>query len=129
MAGAVGRSRRELEILIADLDALPYYPDLAIRSSGELAATWVSGGGEGLHWNACLIRFEGDNEPDVQLSEPLQFESWRKADEPDHAFVRTSAGEDLQPLFLKDGSLAVVSPIQDLRANRYGFTFWRFKTR
>jgi len=57
---------------VADLDALSNYPDLAIRSSGELAATWVSGAGEGLHWNACLIRFESDNEPDVQLSEPLQ---------------------------------------------------------
>jgi hypothetical protein len=55
----------------------------------------------------------------------MQADSWAKSEEPDHVLVRSTAGEYIQPLFLKDGSLAVVSPIQ--KADARGFTFWRFK--
>jgi hypothetical protein len=114
VAGQVGGPRRDLEV----------------RSSGELAATWVTGAAEELRWRACVIRFErGDDEPVVALSEPLRIQSWSKIDAPDSIFVQTAAGEYLQPVFLKDGSLSVVTPIQDPKANRYGFTFWRFKIR
>jgi hypothetical protein len=115
---------------VADVDALSYYPDLAVRSSGELAATWVSGAGEALRWRACVIRFErGEDEPVVALSEPLRIKSWSKVDAPDPIFVQTAAGEYLQPVFLEDGTLSVVTPIQDPKADRYGFTFWKFKIR
>jgi len=63
------------------------------------------------------------------LAGPMQTDSWTKSEAPDHVLVRTTAGEYLQPIFLKDGSLAVVSPIQDVKADRYGFTFWRFEAR
>ena len=115
---------------VADVDALSYYPDLAVRSSRELAATWVSGAGEALRWRACVIRFErGEDEPVVALSEPLRIKSWSKVDAPDPIFVQTAAGEYLQPVFLEDGTLSVVTPIQDPKADRYGFTFWKFKIR
>ena len=111
---------------VANADAVSYYPDLAVRPSGELAATWFSGAGESLHWYACVIRFSPDaGQPSIAISDRLQTDSWTKSDEPDHALVRSTAGEYLQPLFLKDGTLAVVSPIQGLKA---GFTFWRLQT-
>jgi len=113
---------------IADPDALSYYPDLAVRSPGALGATWFSGAGDSLHWHACVIQFApGDGQPTVLMSAPFQIDSWTKSDEPDHPLVRSSAGEYLQPLFLKDGTLAIISPIQDPKANRRGFTFWSFK--
>jgi hypothetical protein len=59
----------------------------------------------------------------------MQTSSWAKAGEPDHVLVRTTAGEYLQPIFLKDGTLAIASPIQDEKTNRYGFTFWKFGQR
>jgi hypothetical protein len=112
---------------IAEADALAYFPDLA-AGSGKLAATWFTGAGESLHWHACVIQFGGDGEqPRVSLSSPLQTEAWTKADEADHVRVRDTAGEYLQPVFLNDGTLAVVSPIQDEKANRLGFTFWKFR--
>jgi hypothetical protein len=52
-----------------------------------------------------------------------------EANEPDHVLTRTTAGEYLQPIFLGDGTLAVVSPLGNPKINRYGFTFWTFSTR
>jgi hypothetical protein len=43
--------------------------------------------------------------------------------------MRSAAGEYLPVAFLRDGSLAVVSPIQNERAGRYGFTWWRIVVR
>lgn len=113
---------------VAEIEALSYFPDLVVGSSGELAATWFSGVAESLRWHTCAIQFDkGADRPRVILSAPMETEAWTRADEPDHALVRTAAGEYLQPILLKDGSLAVVSPIQDEKTDRYGFTFWRFK--
>jgi hypothetical protein len=115
---------------IANSEALSYYPDLAAGSSGELAATWFSGAGESLHFNACLIRFgQGVEQPHISLANPVQPDSWTKTGQPDHVLVRTTAGEYLQPISFKDGTFAVVSPIQDVSANQFGFTFWRFAPR
>jgi hypothetical protein len=114
---------------VSDTDALPYFPDLAASPTGELAATWFSGVAESLRWHLCTIQFDKDAEhPRVTISAPLETSAWTMADEPDHVLVRTTAGEYLQPIFLKDGRVAVVSPIQDEKTDRYGFTFWRFKT-
>lgn len=41
--------------------------------------------------------------------------------------ARSPAGQYLPVLFLRDGDLAVVSPIQNKEMNHYGFSFWRFK--
>jgi BNR repeat-like domain len=113
---------------IAEPDALSYFPDLTVSSTGELAATWSSGAGEDLHWHASVVRFKhGVGQPQVVTSAPLQTEVWTKTKSLGDAYVRSTAGEYLQPLFLRDGTLAVVSPIQDSKGKRQGFTFWRFR--
>jgi hypothetical protein len=115
---------------VADTDALPYYPDLAVGPAGKLGATWFSGAGESLHWHACIVQFSGGTgQPRIFLTAPLQTDSWTEANEPDHVLVRATAGEYLQPIFLSDGTLVVVSPMGNPKINRYGFTFWRFNTR
>jgi hypothetical protein len=130
LAQSVDRGLTWKTYKVADADTLSYYPDLAVATSGDLAATWFSGAGESLRWRAGLIQFaRGDAQPRVLLSAPMQTSSWAKAGEPDHVLVRTTAGEYLQPIFLKDGTLAIASPIQDEKTNRYGFTFWKFGQR
>lgn len=99
-----------------------------MRSPGELAATWFSGAGESLRFHTCLIQFgRGEGRPRVIVASAMEADIFRKTDEPDHVIVRGTGGEYLQPIFLTDGTLAVVSPIQDVKRNRYGFTFWNFE--
>ena len=115
---------------VASADSLPYYPDLVMGPSGKVGATWFSGAGDSLRWRACLIQWDqGRTQPRIVLSPPMPTMSWTKADEPDHVLVPTTAGEYLQPLFLKDGTLTVVGPIQDVKSSHYGFTFWKFASR
>lgn len=111
---------------IAETDALAYYPYLTARHSGELAATWFSGAANELHWQACMIRLPDQGEPQVTRSSLLTAESWRTSDALVKSPVRDAAGEYLAALFLRDGNLAVVSPIQNSAAKRFGFSFWKF---
>jgi hypothetical protein len=54
----------------------------------------------------------------------LTLESWRG--DPPHA---DTGGEYIATAFLRDGSVAVVTPIQHASAHRLGFTWWRFLAR
>jgi hypothetical protein len=104
-----------------------YYPYLVARGKGELAATWFSGIGPA--WKAHVARI---NVPDAGAPSMRETtivpESWgltsRRGERPD---MRSSAGEYLPVAFLRDGSIAVVSPIQHESAQRYGFAFWRVR--
>ena len=119
--GATWRSWR-----IASSDSIPYYPYLIARGVGELAASWLTGQGAALHANVALIRVGPDSTPPVVARAPaFQFESFLLpgfgADG-----VRESAGEYLPMAFLPDGSLGLVTPIQNASAKRMGFTWRRF---
>ncbi len=67
-----------------------------------------------------------DEQPHVVLSEPLRFESWM---EYDGEWMRDTAGEYVPVAYLQDGDLAVVTPLQDARTNRFGFSWWRLELR
>jgi len=109
-------------------DTLSYFPYLTARGAGELAATWFSGAGESLHWQVCKIQ-TGDLSAPPQLirSAQLRTDSWRANWVSGGGPVRSTAGEYLPVLFLRNGDLAVVTPIQNKEMNHYGFSFWRFK--
>jgi hypothetical protein len=115
--------------MIAEADELFYYPYLTAYGSGELAATWFSGAGANLHWQACRIQMTDRGEPQLTRSATLTTESWSATDAHGNPPVRDTAGEYLAALFLRDGSLAVVSPIQNAAQKRFGFSFWRFSNR
>jgi hypothetical protein len=111
---------------IADTPAPAFFPYLVARGSGELAATWFTASKDhrdDLRWQVAQI--DGER---VAASSPLQLESRRKRDGSE-AFVNDPGGEYLAVAFLRDGSIAVVSPIQNRPEGRVGFTFWRFAER
>ena len=104
-------------------DTLSYYPYLTARGTAELAATWFSGAGKNLTWQVCKIQV-GDPIARLQItkSKQLSSDSWDAI--PDGAPVRSTAGEYLPVMFLRDGDIAVASPIQnrwspDALATRY----------
>jgi len=109
---------------LAPVDEFVYYPYLAARGDGDLAATWFSGFGP--TWKAHVARIRGT----TLIETPFVPEIWglssRRGENPT---MRSAAGEYLPVAFLRDGSIAVVSPIQNEGANRYGFTFWRVRAR
>lgn len=104
-------------------EPVAYYPYLAARGAGELAATWFVKTADPRSWRVALLDARGET-PRVRRSAPLSLESWRgdprRADE---------GGEYLAVRFLRDGDAAVVTPIQNASGGRLGFTWWRFGDR
>lgn len=114
---------------VADIDALSYFPYLAAQGPGELAATWFSGAGEALQWNLARIQVGSrEAQPQVMQLSGLKTDSWIAGSQ-NSSPVRDTAGEYLSVLFLHNGGLAVVSPIQNPETKRLGFSFWRFTER
>jgi hypothetical protein len=103
-----------------------YYPYLAARGQGELAATWFSGW-SGM-WQAHVARIdvgEGDAPPRMAEAPGFKPDSWQWYTPQEFPPVRDTAGEYLPVIFLRSGGLVVVSPIQSKRENRVGFSFWK----
>jgi hypothetical protein len=110
--------------VITSRDVL-YYPYLVARGEGQLAATWFSGHGDTLR--AHVARFDaGDSgaPPRVIESPAFEIDSWTG---PESAPVQDSAGEYLAVTFLSHGGLGVVGPIQNARAKRFGFSWWKIE--
>ncbi len=103
-------------------DSTPYFPYLTARGRTELGATWITGTEDGLQWHAAIIDARDASPPRVQESRPMYLDS-RTGTPP-----RTDAGgEYLAARFLSDGTLGVVTAIQDKALGRLGFTLWRFR--
>ncbi|MGA7522844.1 MAG: sialidase family protein [Acidobacteriaceae bacterium] len=120
-----GRTWRQWRI--ARIDAVSYFPYLTAEGRGELAATWFSGAGEALQWHLARIHVgRGKAQPQVAEVSGLRTDSWTVSDESPSP-VRDTAGEYLSVAMLRDGDLAVVSPIQNPATRRLGFSFWRFR--
>jgi len=106
-----------------------FFPYLAARGAGELAATWSSGAGATLQWHLAHLAVRDDGRPPrVVESAPYRTDVWRIrgggfTDPP----IRDTAGEYLAVAFLRDGTLAVVTPIQ--APGRRGFAWWSFELR
>lgn len=96
-----------------------FFPYLAARDAGELAATWFAGRGDSLAAHVARIDVGGDGAPEVVEAPAFRPRSWTPDDPP----VRDPAGEYLPVIFLADGGLAVASPIQDAAGERFGFAF------
>ena len=109
---------------VSEEAAPAYFPYLVARGARELAATWFSGSGDDLA--AHLVRIEvpeaADTPLDIERSEPFELDAWLEVDQ--DAPARTPAGEYIPVLFLADGRLAVVTPIQDIVKDRWGFSWW-----
>ncbi len=104
--------------------AIAYFPYLVAKGSGQLAATWFRRHGEALDAHAALVTIEpAGGLAAVLRSAPLTLDSWTDTE---NGRSLDPAGEYLPVAFLASGDLAVVSPIQNARDGRFGFTWWRF---
>ena len=107
-----------------------YFPYLVARGRGELAATWFAGWTG--TWHARVARIDvGDGEAPPRMVESALFQpdSWEQPNPrwPNDLLPHDTAGEYLAVLFLRQGGLAVVSPIQNWREKRFGFSFWKLE--
>jgi hypothetical protein len=126
---------------IVDCGAPCFFPYLIGRRDGELAATWHVGNainvagtvakGEPLRWQAAVIKVgHGTSAPRVVKSQLIELETFNWGDGTHSSGVdRQPAGEYLPVTFLRQGGIGVATPIQDPRAHRVGFTYWRFVPR
>ena len=103
-----------------------FFPYLVAHGDGELAATWHSGKGATLRWQAARIKVgPGTTTPRVVQSPSLELETFNWGDTTHPSGVqREPAGEYLPVTFLRKGGIGVVTPIQNPRAGRVGFTYW-----
>jgi hypothetical protein len=108
--------------------ALMFYPYVVARGNGELAASWFSGGGDSLRAQVAHIALR-DTVPALAVSPPIAAEVWGWSARKEDPTLRDTGGEYLALLFLRDGSLGLVAPIQDERQNRFGFSWWRIGLR
>jgi hypothetical protein len=110
-----------------DSPEVAYYPYLAARGKGELAATWFSGWTK--TWKAHVARIDvGEVGAPPRMVEPQPFkpDSWRQNRAwPKDPPTPDTAGEYLAVSFLRNGGLVVVSPIQNMREKRFGFSLWK----
>ena len=74
-----------------------------------------------LQWH--VARVDGTR---VRISPPQPVESRRPRERGGPPF-NDPAGEYLPVAFLRDGSVAVVTPIQNAGEKRVGFVWWRFR--
>ena len=113
---------------IATPDSTPYYPYLIARGNGEIAASWFTGQGPALLGNVARIQVGADSTPPrVTMAPAFQFESFTLPGFGPEG-VREPAGEYLPMVFLPDGSLGLVAPLQNAGAKRMGFTWRRYLT-
>jgi len=110
--------------VVAEEDVLAYFPYLVARGPGELAATWFSGGGEATAVRVATFEVPDEEgfEPRVLLADLFQPDTWQERED---QRIRDPGGEYVPVMFLKDGGLAVATPVQDLHGNRFGFSYWR----
>jgi len=104
--------------------AMLYYPFLFARGDGDLAVTWFSGSGDSLRLNVSRLSARR-----LAEGEPIALESFGLSSRPEDPNVRSCAGEYAGVTILRDGTVAVIAPVQNERAGRFGFEFWRFTTR
>ena len=113
---------------LADTAVPAFFPYLVARGDGELAATWFTAStneNKDLQWFVART----DRAGSVVVSPPQTLESRRPRPDRGGAVFNDPAGEYLAVRFLRDGSIGVVTPIQNIAERRGGFTWWRFEGR
>lgn len=127
LARSVDRGATWTTWRLTESPEVAYYPYLVAGRQGELSATWFSGWTG--TWQAHVARIdvdEGEAPPRMVESQPFKPDSWRQNRSwPEDPQTPDPAGEYLACSFLDKGGLVVVSPIQNKRENRFGFSLWK----
>jgi hypothetical protein len=113
--------------IVATSAHIPFFPYMIARGDGDVAASWFSGTGDSLRGNLARITIVTDTAaPRVALGAPFQVEAFRMAS-PDAPEQRDTGGEYLALIFLQNGDLGVIAPIQNWRSRRAGFAWRRYR--
>jgi Tol biopolymer transport system component len=113
---------------VADGPEPAFYPYLVARGRGELAATWFSARQDVVQAHAARIDVvDGPAPPKVVESRPFEPDCWQESRSPGDLPLRYAGGEYLAVSFLSVGGLAVVSPIENRREKRFGFSIWKLE--
>lgn len=122
---SVDRGSTWSTVLVTESEELLYFPYLVANEAGELAATWHSGYGPNLRLHVAYLRVDLDvGRLERVAIEEVPFESvgpWG----PDRQPSASTLGEYKPVLFLREGGLAVVTPILHRFEERWGFRFHR----
>lgn len=117
---------------VVQSDEVCYFPYIIARDHGELAATWHCGLKDNIRTHVARIKIaDAKVPPQLIEAEPFQAEiwSWIFPGHETDTVVHEAGGEYVPITFLRDGSLGVVTPIQNQREKRVGFTWWKFAER
>ena len=101
-------------------DRTAFFPYLTARAKGELAATWFTAqmpGNASLRAHVARIQVDASTAPLVRMSAPFEIDATTGK-------APTTAGEYVPVVFLRNGRLGVVTPIQNRPAKRGGFSYW-----
>jgi len=110
---------------IAHEEGVAFFPYMVAGATGQLAATWFVDDGENLAARVALIGVPTVSDAQMTVSESELFTISAYLENTEK-MVQTPAGEYLPVIFLPDGRLAVVSPVQDSNHDSWGFTWWTF---
>ncbi len=117
---------------VGSTEEVSYYPYLVARGRGELAATWFSGQGDKALAHVARIDVGSGTAPPKMMEAPaFHPDTWRPGDRPEDPPVRDvhAGGEYMPAVFLRGGGFAVVSPITNLKDQRFGFSWVRLEAR
>lgn len=108
-------------LIVETKDVLPFFPYLIARRPGELAATWFSvkpGDDTTLRAHVARITAAGNSSPQIAAAAPFTFDAVNASGIPQ------AGGEYVPIVFLRDGRLVLVTPIQNIKQKRLGFSWW-----
>lgn len=108
---------------ISNRKFLEFFPYLTSGGRGRLAATWFRGPPDSLTAHVAVIEVPIDRRQ-LTVIEAAEFqpEIWNRYQGKDH---RSTGGEYLALTFLRDGTIGLVTPIQNPALKRFGFSFSR----
>lgn len=106
-----------------------YFPYLIARGDGELVASWVEGRGDSLRARVAHLTAGADGRTVVHLAQPLVPRSWTMPSDSGPPSVRDAGGEYFATSWLRNGGIAMVTPVQDAAHATFGFSFWRLARR
>jgi hypothetical protein len=115
-----GKTWRQ-SLVVETKDATAFFPYLIARGNGELAATWFAAkmpGWGSLRLHVARFHVSDDGNPQNVHTVAFAIDVVSTQKEP------PTAGEYIPLAFLRNGRLAVATPIQDRVAKRIGFSYW-----
>ena len=107
-------------LVVETKETTAFFPYVIARGKGEVAATWFTAtmpGNASLRAHVATLQVgDGSTPPRVRTSSFEIDATTGKAPTP--------AGEYVPAIFLRNGGLAVVTPVQNRPAKRLGFSYW-----